>query len=110
MVFRFDRFARSVKQLVLALEEFRTLGIGFVSQQEALDTSMPIGEAMFAIIAAIAQLEAGSFRSASLPAWSTPGPGARSPAPRSADRGPSSIAPMWLSCGKPAEAYLPPAT
>jgi DNA invertase Pin-like site-specific DNA recombinase len=34
VVFRFDRFARTVKQLVLALEEFRTLGIGFVSQQE----------------------------------------------------------------------------
>jgi DNA invertase Pin-like site-specific DNA recombinase len=57
VVFRFDRFARSVKQLVLALEEFRTLGIGFVSQQEALDTSTPMGEAMFAIIAAMAQLE-----------------------------------------------------
>jgi hypothetical protein len=27
---RFDRFARSVKRLVLALEEFHTLGIGFV--------------------------------------------------------------------------------
>jgi DNA invertase Pin-like site-specific DNA recombinase len=57
VVFRFDRFARSVKQLVLALEEFRTLGIGFVSQQEALDTSTPMGEAMFAIIAAMTQLE-----------------------------------------------------
>jgi DNA invertase Pin-like site-specific DNA recombinase len=56
-VFRFDRFARSVKQLVLALEEFRTLGIGFISQQEALDTSTPMGEAMFAIVAAMAQLE-----------------------------------------------------
>jgi DNA invertase Pin-like site-specific DNA recombinase len=56
VVFRFDRFARSVKQLVLGLEEF-TLGIGFVSQQEALDTSTPMGEAMFAIIAAMAQLE-----------------------------------------------------
>src|SRR6516225_6849284 len=57
VVFRFDRFARSVKQLLLVLEEFRTLGIGFVSQQEALDTSTPMGEAMFAIIAAMAQLE-----------------------------------------------------
>jgi DNA invertase Pin-like site-specific DNA recombinase len=57
VVFRFDRFARSVKQLVLALEEFRTLGVGFVSQQEALDTSTPMGEAMFSIVAAMAQLE-----------------------------------------------------
>lgn len=31
---RFDRFARSVKQLVLALEEFRSLGIDFISHQE----------------------------------------------------------------------------
>jgi DNA invertase Pin-like site-specific DNA recombinase len=33
------------------------MGIGFVSQQEALDASTPMGEAMFAIIAAMAQLE-----------------------------------------------------
>ena len=41
VVWRFDRFARSVKQLVLALEEFRALGIDFVSHQEALDTARP---------------------------------------------------------------------
>jgi DNA invertase Pin-like site-specific DNA recombinase len=57
VVWRFDRFARSVKQLVLALEEFRTLGIDFVSHQEALDTSTPMGRAMFTIIAAMAELE-----------------------------------------------------
>src|SRR5215472_13180231 len=33
IVWRFDRFARSVKHLVLALEEFQSLGIGFVSYQ-----------------------------------------------------------------------------
>jgi DNA invertase Pin-like site-specific DNA recombinase len=57
VVFCFDRFARSGKQLVLALEEFRSLGIGFISLQEALDTSTPTKEAMFAICAAMAQLE-----------------------------------------------------
>ena len=35
VVFRFDRFARSVKQLVLALEELRSLEIDFISHQEA---------------------------------------------------------------------------
>jgi DNA invertase Pin-like site-specific DNA recombinase len=50
LVFRFDRLARSVKQLVLALEEFQLLGIDFVSHQEALDTSTPMGKAMFTII------------------------------------------------------------
>jgi DNA invertase Pin-like site-specific DNA recombinase len=57
VVWRFDRFARSVKQLVLAMEEFRNLGIDFISHQEALDTSTPMGKAMFTIIAAMAELE-----------------------------------------------------
>jgi DNA invertase Pin-like site-specific DNA recombinase len=53
----FDRFARSVKHLVLALHEFRSLGIQFVSLREAIDTSTPLGQAMFTIIAAMAELE-----------------------------------------------------
>jgi DNA invertase Pin-like site-specific DNA recombinase len=57
VVWRFDRFARSTKQLVLALEEFRSLKIDFVSHQEALDTSTPMGKAMFTIIGAMAELE-----------------------------------------------------
>ncbi len=57
LVWRFDRFARSTRNLVNALHEFRHLGIAFVSYQENLDTSSPMGEAMFAIIGAIAQLE-----------------------------------------------------
>jgi DNA invertase Pin-like site-specific DNA recombinase len=57
IVWRFDRFARSVKQLVLALEEFRGLNIDFISCQESLDTSTPMGRAMFTIIAAMAELE-----------------------------------------------------
>ena len=59
VVFRFDRFARSVKQLILALDEFRSLGIDFVSCRESLDTSAPMGKAMFTIIAALAELERG---------------------------------------------------
>jgi len=62
VVWRFDRFARSVKQLVLALEEFHSLGIDFISQQEALDTSTPMGRAMFTIIAAMAELERDVMR------------------------------------------------
>ena len=62
IVWRFDRFARSVKQLVLSLEEFRALRIDFVSHQEALDTSTPMGKAMFTIIAAMAELERSIIR------------------------------------------------
>lgn len=62
VVWRFDRFARSVKQLVLALEEFHFRGIDFISHQEALDTSIPIGRAIFTIIAAMAELERDVIR------------------------------------------------
>lgn len=62
VVWRFDRFARSVEQLVSSLAEFRALGIGFVSQTEALDTSSPMGKAMFTIIAAMAELERNVIR------------------------------------------------
>src|SRR4029077_5637438 len=57
VVWKFDRFARSLKQLLNALELFRTLGIGFVSCTEAIDTSLPHGEMLFQIIGAIAQWE-----------------------------------------------------
>lgn len=57
LVWRFDRFARSVKHLVDALHEFRSLGISFISYQESIDTTTPMGEAMFTIISAMAKLE-----------------------------------------------------
>jgi DNA invertase Pin-like site-specific DNA recombinase len=57
LVWRFDRFARSVKHLVLALTEFRELGVQFVSYQENVDTGSPLGQAIYTIIAAMAQLE-----------------------------------------------------
>ena len=57
LVWRFDRFARSTKHLVTALEEFKHLGIDFISYQENIDTSSPIGKAVFTIISAMAELE-----------------------------------------------------
>jgi DNA invertase Pin-like site-specific DNA recombinase len=62
VVWRFDRFARSTKHLLLALEEFRSLGIQFISYQENLDTSSPLGQALFTIVAAVAQLERDLIR------------------------------------------------
>ena len=62
IVWRFDRLARSVKQLVLTLEEFQALGIDFISHQEAIDTSTPLGKTMFTIIAAMAELEKNIIR------------------------------------------------
>ena len=57
LVWRFDRFARSTKHLVNALYEFRNLGIDFISYQENIDTSSPLGEAIFTIISAMGKLE-----------------------------------------------------
>jgi DNA invertase Pin-like site-specific DNA recombinase len=56
-VWRFDRFARSTTHLLTALEEFRTIGVEFLSLREQIDTSTPMGKAMFTIVAAVAALE-----------------------------------------------------
>jgi DNA invertase Pin-like site-specific DNA recombinase len=57
IVYRFDRFARSTQHLVNALEEFRALGVEFISVHEAIDTTTPMGRFAFAVFAAIAEFE-----------------------------------------------------
>ena len=62
VVWRFDRFARSSRHLVEALHTFRHLGIDFISFNENIDTSSPLGEAIFTIISAMSQLERDIIR------------------------------------------------
>ena len=57
IVYRYDRFARSLRQLVNALEEFRSLGIEFISLHEGVDTSTPNGRLVFGIFASITEFE-----------------------------------------------------
>jgi DNA invertase Pin-like site-specific DNA recombinase len=57
LVWKFDRFARSVAHLLSALDEFNHLGIRFISVQDQVDTGSPMGKAMFTIIGAMAELE-----------------------------------------------------
>ena len=57
LVWKFDRFARSTRHLLAALEEFDHLGIRFISVQDQIDTDSPMGRAMFTIIGAMAELE-----------------------------------------------------
>ena len=52
LVWKFDRFARSTKQLVTALDEFRELGVDFISYTENVDTSTPAGNALFTMVSA----------------------------------------------------------
>jgi DNA invertase Pin-like site-specific DNA recombinase len=54
---QFSCSARSLRQLVLALEEFRALGIDFISLHEGVDTSTPNGRLIFGIFASIAEFE-----------------------------------------------------
>jgi DNA invertase Pin-like site-specific DNA recombinase len=61
-VWRFDRFARDTRHLLVAMEEFRALNVSFVSLREQVDTSSPMGKAMFTIISAISELERDLIR------------------------------------------------
>ena len=57
IVWKFDRFARSVSHLIRALENFQALGIQFVSLSESIDTSTPAGKMVFTVLGAVAELE-----------------------------------------------------
>ena len=57
LVWRLDRWGRSVGDLVGTLRELQDLGVGFVSFQEALDLTTPTGRAMAALLAVFAEFE-----------------------------------------------------
>src|SRR6202166_3710165 len=57
VVWKFDRFARSVSHLLRALETFSVLGVEFVSLSEQVDTSTPMGKMVFTVLGAVAELE-----------------------------------------------------
>lgn len=57
VVWKFDRFARSVSHLLRALETFNALGIAFVSLSEQIDTTTPTGRMVFTVLGAVAELE-----------------------------------------------------
>jgi DNA invertase Pin-like site-specific DNA recombinase len=57
LVWKIDRFGRSLKHLVNALAELASLGVAFVSLRDNLDLSTPSGRLMFQIIGAMAEFE-----------------------------------------------------
>lgn len=57
LVWRYDRFARSTRELVNQLEEFHSLGVDFVSLSEGTDTTTPQGKLVFTIMAGLAEFE-----------------------------------------------------
>ena len=62
LVWKLDRYGRSLKHLVNALAEFEALGITFISLRDNLDLSTPSGRLMFQIIGAMAEFERALIR------------------------------------------------
>jgi len=57
VVWRLDRWGRSLADLVVTLKELNEIGIGFVSFKEALDFTTPSGRAMAGLLAVFAEFE-----------------------------------------------------
>lgn len=57
VVWRLDRWGRSLPDLVVTLRELTELGVGFVSRTEALDLTTPTGRAVTGVLAVFAEFE-----------------------------------------------------
>jgi DNA invertase Pin-like site-specific DNA recombinase len=57
LVWKYDRFARSLGALVAALQEFHDLGVDFISHTQAIDTTTPMGRLFFHVIGSFAEFE-----------------------------------------------------
>ena len=57
VVWRLDRWGRSVTDLLTTLQELNQLGVGFISITEALDLTTPTGRAMAGLLAVFAEFE-----------------------------------------------------
>ena len=62
LVWRLDRWGRSVTDLLATLQELEHLGVGFVSLTEALDLTTPAGRAMAGLLAIFAEFEGEILR------------------------------------------------
>ena len=57
LVWKYDRFARSLSVLVVALQQFPTLGIDFISDTQNIDTTTPMGRLFYHVIGSFAEFE-----------------------------------------------------
>ena len=69
LVWRLDRWGRSVTDLLATLQELEHLGVGFVSLTEALDLTTPAGRAMAGLLAIFAEFEREILRERPRQAW-----------------------------------------
>jgi DNA invertase Pin-like site-specific DNA recombinase len=87
MVWKFDRFARSVQHLLKTLEAFNSNGVAFVSLTEAVDTSTPMGKFMLTMLGALAEMELSLIRERIKNGLRKQGAG--KPGPKIGENGPS---------------------
>lgn len=62
LVYKLDRLSRSLRDLILTIDEMRKHGVDFVSVTEQIDTTTPVGKLMFHIIGAFAEFERDMIR------------------------------------------------
>jgi putative DNA-invertase from lambdoid prophage Rac len=62
LVWKLDRFGRSLKHLVCALAELEAVGVAFVSLRDGFDLTTPAGRLMFGVVAAMAEFERDLIR------------------------------------------------
>src|SRR5437660_4535841 len=97
LVWKLDRFGRSLRHLVNALAELEALGLSFISLRDNLDLSTPAGRLMFQIIGAMAE-----FERALIQERVKAGPGTQRPREGvSGDRGPTSTKRRFLPYANP---------
>jgi len=56
-IYKLDRFSRSIKDLILTIDQLKNWGIDFVSLQDKIETTSATGKLMFHIISAFAEFE-----------------------------------------------------
>jgi DNA invertase Pin-like site-specific DNA recombinase len=62
LVWKLDRLGRNLRHLIVTIDEFRALGIGFASLNEGIDTTTPAGKLQLHVLAAISEFEFGRLQ------------------------------------------------
>ena len=62
VVWKLDRLSRSLKDLLILIEQMEALGVGFRSLTEAIDTTTPAGRMMMQMVGAFAEFERSMIR------------------------------------------------
>lgn len=59
VIWKLDRFSRSLSDLLTTAEELKALGVGLVSLHDQFDTTTPSGKALFQLVGVFAEFERG---------------------------------------------------